>query len=126
MVKIILEKQKPKVAFDGNFELKLGPILYRDDFTPFRTGTFKMCVESPYNVWEYISNDDLYEMYGEKLKQEFIQYLKNETTMMVAKIKEDFENKLKEERTQTALNIDAEVERRIELFEKSQEGKSNA
>ena len=65
-----------KLEIDGDFKFELSPTIITEDLIPIRKVTFDWCVEiSQAEIMTY-GEDKILELFGEKLKQDFIKLSK--------------------------------------------------
>lgn len=65
-----------KLEIDGDFKFELSPTIITEDLIPIRKVTFDWCVEiSQAEIMTY-GKDKILELFGEKLKQDFIKLSK--------------------------------------------------
>ena len=72
-----LKLQDGKPIIEGNFEFSIGQPIYNPaNFMPTIDITFKWCPEVPIETQKAMEEDQYVELIAEKLKQDFIQYIK--------------------------------------------------
>jgi len=79
-----MKTQIPKIAIvngelgiEGDFCFEASPTIITEDLIPIKKITFDWCVEISQAEMILFGEDNIFEMFGEKLKQDFIKY-KNE------------------------------------------------
>lgn len=66
-----------ELQIEGNFIFELSPVIMNNyDLTPIRKITFEFCVEQPQDAMMTFGEDKILEIFGEKLKQDFIKLSK--------------------------------------------------
>lgn len=74
------ENHEPYI--DGNYKFELSnDAVFTDDFIPSKEITFKWSVESMQDMYALQTDNELNEMFGEKLKQDFITFLKEKSKL---------------------------------------------
>jgi hypothetical protein len=72
-----LKIENGDLQIEGDFKFELSPTIYTEDLVPIKKVTFDWCVEiSQAEILTY-GEDKIYEMFAEKLKQDFKKLLKN-------------------------------------------------
>jgi hypothetical protein len=78
-----MKTQVPKIKIengelqiDGDFKFELSPTIITEDLIPIKKVTFDWCVEISQAEMMTYGEDKILEMFGEKLKQDFIKNLK--------------------------------------------------
>ena len=69
-------KIKENLEISEGFDFEISPITYDKDFNPTRKITFDWCVEISQAELMTFGEDKILEMFGEKLKQDFIKLSK--------------------------------------------------
>ena len=81
IVEIVLNKDKHIYELKGDFKFEVSPTIFHYlTFKPFRRCTFEFCVETEQDL-KALNNqtdDEVLEIISEKLKQDFIKFMKNE------------------------------------------------
>jgi hypothetical protein len=65
-----------ELLIEGDFKFELSPTIYTEDLTPIKKVTFDWCVEIPQSEMMTYGEDRILEIFGEKLKQDFIKLSK--------------------------------------------------
>lgn len=73
--KIKIENEQLQI--EGNFNFELSPTIITEDLVPIKKITFDWCVEISQSEMMTFGDDKILEMFGEKLKQDFINLNKN-------------------------------------------------
>jgi hypothetical protein len=78
-----MKTQVPKIKIEngelqteGDFKFELSPTIITEDLIPIKKITFDWCVEISQAEIMVFGEDKILEMFGEKLKQDFIKQLK--------------------------------------------------
>ena len=66
-----------EIKIEGNFNFELSPTIITEDLTPIKKITFDWCVEICQEELMEFGEDKILEMFGEKLKQDFIKLSKS-------------------------------------------------
>lgn len=61
-----------ELQIEGNFNFELSPTIITEDLIPIKKITFDWCVEISYAEMIEFGEDKILELFGEKLKQDFI------------------------------------------------------
>lgn len=72
-----LKIQNGELEIEGDFDFKLSPTTITDDFIAIKKVTFDWCIEISPAEFAFFGEDNIMEMFGEKLKQDFIKFSKN-------------------------------------------------
>lgn len=79
-----MKTQVPKIKIEngelqieGNFNFELSPTIITEDLVSIKKITFDWCVEILQSGMMTVGEDKILEMFGEKLKQDFINLNKN-------------------------------------------------
>jgi hypothetical protein len=76
-----LKLQEGKLVVEGNFEFSFGKPVYNPvNYMPTVDITFKWCPEVSMETQKAMEEDQYTELIAEKLKQDFIKYLKTSNT----------------------------------------------
>jgi len=80
-----MKTQVPKIKIengelliDGDFKFELSPTIITEDLIPIKKVTFDWCVEISQAEMMTYGEDKILEIFGEKLKQDFIKLSKQE------------------------------------------------
>ena len=65
-------------VYEGNFNFELSPTIITKDLIPIKKITFDWCVETSQAEMIMFGEDKILEMFGDKLKQDFIKLTKNQ------------------------------------------------
>ena len=65
------------LQIDGDFNFELSQTIFTEDLVPIKKITFDWCLEISQEVMMRFDEDMILEMFGEKLKQDFIKLNKN-------------------------------------------------
>jgi len=65
-----------ELQIEGNFNFELSPIIITEDLIPIKKITFDWCVEISQAEMMTFGEDKIFEMFGERLKQDFIKRTK--------------------------------------------------
>ena len=65
-----------KLQTEGDFKFELSPTIITENFIPIKKVTFDWCIEISQAEIQVFGEDNILEMFGEKLKQDFIKQLK--------------------------------------------------
>ena len=71
-----LKVENGELQIEGDFKFELSPIIYTEDLTPIKKITFDWCVEISQSEMLVYGEDKIYEIFAEKLKQDFKKLLK--------------------------------------------------
>lgn len=71
-VPLIKLEKNGELTIDGNFDFELSPTIITEDLIPIKKITFNWCVELLQDYATMYGEDTILEMFGEKLKQDFI------------------------------------------------------
>jgi len=78
-----MKNQAPKIKIEngelqieGDFKFELSPTIITEDLTPIKKITFDWCVEISQTEMMSYGEDKILELFGEKLKQNFIKFSK--------------------------------------------------
>lgn len=78
-----MKTQVPKIKIEngelqteGDFKFELSPTIITEDLIPIKKVTFDWCVDISQFEIQVFGEDNILEMFGEKLKQDFIKQLK--------------------------------------------------
>jgi hypothetical protein len=78
-----MKTQVPKIKIengelqiDGDFKFELSPTIITEDLIPIKKVTFDWCVEISQAEMMTYGEDKIMEMFGEKLKQDFVKFSK--------------------------------------------------
>jgi hypothetical protein len=78
-----MKTQVPKIKIengeleiDGDFSFELSPVVITEDLIPIKKITFDWCIEISQAEIIAFGKDKILELFGEKLKQDFIKFLK--------------------------------------------------
>jgi hypothetical protein len=78
-----MKNQVPKIKIEndelqikGDFKFELSPTIITEDLIPIKKITFDWCVEISQAEMVTYGEDKILELFGEKLKQDFIKILK--------------------------------------------------
>jgi hypothetical protein len=72
-----LKIEKNELQIEGDFKFELSPTIFTVDLIPFKKVTFDWCVEISQAEMLVYGEDKIYEIFAEKLKQDFKKLLKN-------------------------------------------------
>ena len=67
-----------ELQIEGNFKFELSPTIITEDLAPIKKITFDWCIEISQAEMITFGEDKILEMFGEKLKQDFIKQSKQE------------------------------------------------
>ena len=65
-----------ELQIDGDFKFELSPTIFTEDLIPIKKVTFDWCVEISHAEMMTYGEDKILEMFGEKMKQDFIKLSK--------------------------------------------------
>lgn len=65
-----------ELQIDGDFKFELSPTIFTEDLIPIKKVTFDWCVEISQAEMITYGEDNILEMFGEKLKRDFIKLSK--------------------------------------------------
>ena len=71
-----IKVENGELQIEGNFNFELSPTIITDDLIPIKKITFDWCVEISQAELMKFGEDKILEMFGEKLKQDFIKLSK--------------------------------------------------
>ena len=66
-----LKVENGELSIDGDFKFELSPTIITEDFLPIKKITFDWCVEISQAEMLVYGEEKIYEMFAEKLKQDF-------------------------------------------------------
>ena len=73
-----LKVENGELLIDGEFKFELSPTIYSEEnLIPYKKITFDWCVEISQAEMLVYGEERIYEMFAEKLKQDFKKLLKN-------------------------------------------------
>ena len=75
---LVLENNQPHVI--GRFEFELSPhVSFNEQHAPVRTIQFSWCVDVPQTATGALDDEKVFQIMGEKLKQDFILFLREKS-----------------------------------------------
>ena len=73
-----IKVENGELQIEGNFNFELSPTIITEDLIPIKKITFDWCVEISQSELMTFGEDKILEMFGDKLKQDFIKIIKNQ------------------------------------------------
>ena len=70
-----VKKVKEKLIIDGDFKFKTSPTIIGEDLNPYTQMSFLWSLELAQDI-QFLKQDEILELYAEKLKQNFIEFHK--------------------------------------------------
>ena len=71
-----LKIENKELQIDGDFKFEVSPTILTEDLIPIKKVTFDWCVEISQAEMMFHGEDKILELFGEKLKQDFIKFSK--------------------------------------------------